>query len=374
MQKDGDKLMLPADWDDLLEKEFVDRPKAKDAITNWVESPTEKRILSVVAPPGNGKTWILKNLHKEWSNPGKRLVLWLDAPDIICREEEQDTARMIEPKAFGEWFENAWNHAARHCHHLRPISPIADFKAQIEALVEMLCDCDLAHSPVLIVDGYDEITERQAETLSLRLLHPFLGRSCTRLILAHRAEWLVKGLSFYKRQMLLLSERDPLSWEFALEQFQRLFEQKYPGHPPRDPSNWMKEQCQHYRWNHPFINRFLFECGLKSPDASTLAPLTSQNFKDCRKAVIERPDAQGNPRYPSLSPEEFHLLHQLATQFPDKWTDTEVASRMGISLMWMDARFTRLFNAGVIVNLSPSTFYQVADGIREISREISIET
>jgi len=360
-------------WNATLDNQFVARPNAAAKIIHWIDSPTEKRILSVVAPPGNGKTWILKSLYKEWSNAGNRLVLWLDAPDIIRREEEQDTARMIEPEAFRQWFEEVQRRAAQHCHHLRPISQIADFKAQIEALVEMLCDCDLAHSPVLIVDGYDEITERQAETLSLRILHPFLERSCTRLILAHRAAWLVKGLSFYKRQMLWLSEQDPLSWEFALQQFERLFEQKYPGHSPFDPSDWMK-QCQHYRWNHPFINRFLFECGLESKNASSLATLTPQNFRDCCKAVIERPDAQGKPRYPSLTDEEFHLLYQLATQFPDKWTDTEVASRMGISLMWMDARFTRLFNAGVIVNLSPSPFYQVADGIREILREISIET
>jgi len=365
--------MPPADWDDLLEKEFVDRPNAAAEITRWVESPTEKRILSVVAPPGNGKTWILRSLYEDWSNPGKRLVLWLDAPAIIRRQEEQDTARMIEPEAFRQWFDEVQRRAAQHCHHLRPIGKIADFKAQIEALVEMLCNCDLPHSPVLIVDGYDEITERQAETLSLRLLHPFLGRPCTRLILAHRAEWPVKDILSYKRERFFLSEKDPLSRQFALEQFERLFEQRYPGHPPLNPSDWMDSQCRYYCWNHPFINRFLFECGLASQDVPSLAPLTPQNFVDCCKAVIERPDAQGKPRYPALTDEEFGLLHQLATQFSEKWTETKVASEMGISLMLIDARFTRLFNAGVIVNLSPSPFYQVADGIREILREITVE-
>ncbi len=354
------------DWDTRLEKYFVDRPQAEEAIQRWLDSPSEKRIFSLVAPPGNGKTWTLRRLYQKWGNPGNRLVVWLDAPVLIRREETQDVNRMIDAESFKQWFDEIKSRATQHCRSLQPISTLADLPAQIGALVEMLCNCSLPASPLLIVDGYDEITEKQAETLGLRILKSFLERECTRLILAHRVEWKVHGLPLYKREVLFLSEKAPLSPEFALCQFEILFKEKCPTDPALDPKDWM-EQLKHYRWNHPFINHFLFRRGLKG-ECPRLLPLTPQDFYECCQAVIERPDAPGGPRYPRLTEDEFRLLHRIAKELGDQWPETDCTSLLGIPSLWGNAHIDRLFNAGLIVPTTP--FFQISDGIRGVLREI----
>ncbi|MGQ9832820.1 MAG: AAA family ATPase [Candidatus Villigracilaceae bacterium] len=366
--------MTSKDWDTLIEKQFVQRPQAEEKITQWVEASSERPLLSVVAPPGNGKSWILRNLYNKWGKSGDRLVIWLDAPRLINRNE-QNPAQMIQAETFLEWFREIKERANQHCGGLETISEIVDFSAQIETLVDKLCNhCNLKQAPVLIVDGYDEMSEQQAETLNLRILQPFLARPCTRLLLAHRVEWKAQGLLSYKRQVLFLSEED-LSPKFAQEQFKRLFAETHPGAKTPDPTGWMSK-LRHYRWNHPFINRFLFERGLGG-DASSFRALTEQDFYDCCQAVVERPDAPGGPRYSRLTKEEFTVLHQLATRLPETWAETDCTKLLGISSMISDSRLMRLFEAGLISNL-PSTqaklsspLYQVNNGIRELLKEIS---
>lgn len=373
LQKDGNELMTSEDWDTLIEKQFVQCPQAEEKITQWVEASSEGPLLFVVAPPGNGKSWILRNLYNKWGKSGGRLVIWLDAPRLINRDE-QNPAQMIQAETFSEWFKEVTERANQHCRELT-ISEIVDYSAQVEALVEKLCrNCNLEQEPVLIVDGYDEITEKQAETLNLRILQPFLARPCTRLLLAHRVKWKAQGLLFYKRQVLFLSEED-LPPEFAQEQFKRLFAETHPGANTPDLTGWMKN-LRHYRWNHPFTNRFLFERGLEG-GASSFRALTEQDFYDCCQAVVERPDAPGGPRYSRLTKEEFTVLHQLATRLPETWAETDCTKLLGISSMTRNSRLERLFDAGLISNL-PSTrdklsslFYQVNNGIRELLKEIS---
>lgn len=375
MQKDGDEVMSVDDWDTRLNQYFVDRPEAEDAIQKWLDSPSDKCTLSVVAPPGNGKTWILMRLYQKWIADGNRLALWLNAPLLIRREETRDANQMIDAQAFDQWFQRVKDQAARHCLSLQQIGTLSDFSAQVNALVEMVCNCSLDHAPVLIVDGYDEITEKQAETLNLRILRPFLARPCTRLILAHRVEWKVQGFLSYRREVLFLSEKSPLSPDFARQQFQTFFTGTHSGVNAPNPAGWMSK-LQHYHWDHPFINRFLFERGLGG-GAAGLKSLTPQDFYDCCQAVIERPDVPGGPRYARLTEDEFIVLHQLATDLPESWAETQCTSLLGIPSMIIDSRLTRLFDAGVIANL-PSTqanlsspLYQVNHGIRELLKEIS---
>mgnify|MGYP005846423603 CR=1 FL=1 len=375
MQKDGDEVMSVDDWDTRLNQYFVDRPKAEDAIQKWLDSSSNKCILSVVAPPGNGKTWLLRRLYQQWGAPKNRLALWLNAPLLIRREETQDANQMIDTQAFNQWFQGVKDQAARHCDSLQSIGILPDFAAQVGALVKMVCNCSLDHSPVLIVDGYDEITEKQAETLNLRILQPFLAPSCTRLILAHRVEWKVQGLLSYRREVFFLSEKDPLSSDFAKEQFQTFFAGTHPGAKAPNPEDWMGK-LQHYCWNHPFINHFLFERGLEG-GAADLRPLTPQDFYDCCQAVIARPDVPGGPRYARLTEDEFNVLYQLAKNLPESWTEVKCTELLKISSMIMDSRLMRLFDAGVIANLPstqanlPSSLYQVNNGIRGLLNEIS---
>lgn len=350
---------------------FVDRPAALKGIREWADAAqVEKRVLSVVAPPGCGKTWVLKRLHSEWQNPGKRFVVWIDIPVLVNRSEEQDRNRMINPDVFHRCFEKVQLHAQRHCPHIPPISTNMDFPAMVSRLAALLCDCKLDKVPLVIVDGYDEISEKQAEVISLRILERIIEQPCIRLLIAHRGDQKVRGDSIRRNQKrLFLQELDPLSENFAFHQFKMLFQNKYPDIPLLDPNPWMK-QFKLYKWNHPLINHFLFEHGLAA-DSSQLRQLTNQELFECSRTVIERPDSAGTPRYYPLTIDEFQLLHQIVIQLKEEWDKAELEAMLNLNFH-LDERIGKLFGLGLIVNISDSSFYHVVDGLRDLLCEIDI--
>jgi len=350
---------------------FVDRPAALKRIREWADAEqVEKRVLSVVAPPGGGKTWVLKRLHSEWQNPGKRFVVWIDVPTLVNRAEEQDRNRMINPGAFHQCFEKALAYAQHRYPQIPPISQNVDFAAMVGRLAKLLCDSNLDKAPLVIVDGYDEITKRQAEVVSLHILERIIEQPCIRLLIAHRAEWTVRGDSIRRNQdRLFLQKLDPLSESFALHQFKMLFQNKYPDIPLLDPNPWMK-QFKLYKWNHPLINHFLFEHGLVA-GSSQFRQLTNQELYECTRTMIERPDNGGNPRYSPLTIDEFQLLHRIATQITEEWAKAEIETMLNLNFH-LDERIEKLFDLGLIVNISDGSFYHVVDGLRDLLCEIDI--
>ena len=77
--------------------------------------------------------------------------------------------------------------------------------------------------PIIIVDSYDEVSSRQAEVISLRLLEPFLSRSCILMIIATRAGFAIRGDKIRRNeQFLFLDAIDSFGLASAKEQFERL--------------------------------------------------------------------------------------------------------------------------------------------------------
>lgn len=351
--------MMPFQY---TKKIFVDRPRALDTIHNWLDSGASgKAVLTLAGPPGCGKTWILRNAADRWNK--ERLILWLDAPNLINLAETQEPSRMINVPAFDAWFEEAQRKAKEFCNALQPIGEIASFEARLEALVRMLCDCSLRRSPLLIVDGYDEIPDfLQAQTFSLRFLEKFIGRPCTRLVIACRSAELIQGDTLRRNQQVLyLVEVDPLSADFAAQQFKLLFQQNYGGHPMPDAKKWMR-QYQYYRWDHPFLNAFLFERGLQT-SPSSLRQLTDQDFYDCIQESVRRAG-----HYPPLTPQEFETLYHLATELNEEWSYWQAEDLLEASF-YTHPHIHRLLELGLIIWYK-GLFYHLGAGIRELLREI----
>lgn len=208
-------------WPDYRSELFVDRPQAMEKIRHWVDDPYAKRVLVLVAPPGSGKSWLLRKIEEEWKP--NRLTVWLDAPRLIHRQEEQNPDRMLNHVAFEEWFKEVQQSASRFCVDLKPIGDSVALDAQIEALIDMVCCCAVRYDPLLIVDAYDEITELQALILSLRVLAKFISRPCTRMLIAVRSESLVREDTIRRHQELFPLMQDALNKDFARQQFEKWF-------------------------------------------------------------------------------------------------------------------------------------------------------
>ncbi len=359
---------------------FIDRPKTLRQSREWADAAqVRERVLSLIAPPGSGKTWLLRKLEAEWDDPSSgRFVIWLNVPELVNRAETRDHNRMINAAAFERWFDEAQEKARKFCPGIRPISPNPTLPARVDRLVELLYDCSLRKAPIVIVDGYDEILEEQAKAVSLRLLERLIGKKCVRMIIAHRALWTVYGDTIRRTQKrLLLHELDPLSLDFALLQFEAIFQDKYPGTPLPNPRPWMA-RLQHYQWDHPFINAILFDLGLQS-GPSRLRGLTDQDLYDCCQTVIEHPDDHGTPRYPRLTAEEFKVLHKIAHmqkdsgEFDVEWTDTRVEEALNVNF-YLDKNISKLRDLSLIVNVSETPMiYTLCKGWREFLREINID-
>jgi hypothetical protein len=355
--------------DDYNPQVFVDRPAAMSEIRQWTDAGTlEKRVISMIAPPGGGKTWMLRNLAEEWNNPGERLVVWMDVPTLIDLSQKQDGNRMIREDEFLEWFRNAHAEAEKRF-HIGHINEITEVSAMLSEFVRRICASNPSKAPLILVDGYDELTDAQAEVVGLRLLQPILERECLRLLIAHRPERTIKGDAIrLKVREFLLHQHDPLSLDFAIRQFNLLFQEKYPGDSLPDPTSWMNRlQC--YRWNHPLANCFLFNRGI----TRNWEDLTSQDFYNCCVKVITRPANNGALRFSPLNPEEFRTLHYIASKFDDNWSQDQLEHLLGINNFIMDDTVNKLFNLGLIVMVSGILpLYQICDGLRELLREMDI--
>jgi hypothetical protein len=340
---------------------FIDRPDPLRELNEWIDTALASRVKPVVGPPGSGKTWILKTLELGWKT--SRYVLWLDVPQWINSSSGGDP---LDIKAAHQQLEEAWEKAKSFCNFPKTIDHTRDLSAIIASLVEIVCDCNLAHDPVVIVDGYDEITEDQAKTFSKRVLEPFISRSCIRMIIAYRDEWTLQGDALRRNLATPPLRIGTVDKSFSIQQFKRL----YPDIPLTDEQldSWMN-QFQHYNWNIPLINDILFAIGFQG-NLSTPRTLDDQNIYDCFKEAIERPDSKGVPRYEKLDRQQFELIYQIAKQLPDEWSSTAVEQHFEMSSsFYRDPHILRFFGLGLIV--SSDIIHQIAPGLRELLREIT---
>jgi hypothetical protein len=348
--------MLP--WKIYNSQLFVDRPEILNKIRDWANTKeVEYRIWYLLAPPGAGKTWILKTLYSEWSI--YRLILWVDVPSLV-QQDQAGRVGLWNMPAFTDWIKEIQADAQKYCPDLPPIDLTLEQENIISSLVELLCNCNPDMAPIIIVDGYDEISTSQSEEIGYRLLDRLVERACMCMLIAHRDEGGIYGqvITRYKRNILL---NGPLPNDFAKKQFEYIVNLIYPAAKDLSIINWMKTELKHYCWDHPFINAYLFNCVLERC-TDKLETLKSQDLEECCKEAIERHDENGVPRHPPLAPEEWMLLVDLATRLPDEWIAADLD---GIEIpSVLDPRFQKLLKYGLIFSKYP--FFLVAPGYREL--------
>lgn len=347
-------------WPEYHSKLFVDRPQAIARIRYWADHDAE-RVLVLAAPPGSGKSWLLRKMEEEWKP--ERLTAWLDAPILIHRGENGDPNRMLDQGAFGKWFEEVKKNASRFC-ALKPIGSLVSLEAQVEALVEMVCNRALKAGPILIVDAYDEITEAQGNTLCLRLLAKFISRPCTRLLIAVRSAALIQEDTLRRNQELFYLTEETPNKDFARQQFEKWFAQAHPDQSlPTSLNDWMAAY-RYYSWRNPAINHFLFSKGLSlSSGAAVFTSLTDLGLKECIQEIVRR-----GGKYEPLSDEEFGILYRIATELGEEWSYLEAEALLSCSFH-TNKSLRRLLEMGILL-WQAGLFYRVETSIRELLLEI----
>jgi len=343
-------------------RRFVNRPKVLDEIRKWADSPSvTRRVLSFAAPPGSGKTWILRRFYEERNN--NPFTIWMNLPEFVNQQEKRDPNQMLNLNALVKWVETIWQNAQKYCPPPIPWDPTPDISAIVDKLVKILCDCNLHNPPLIIVEGYDEIIE-QARIIERRLLDYLIDRDCMRMIIAYRDQdkYVLKSDTLrYQERQILLDTLDPLSPDFAREQFARLVGEIHPEPQNLSVDVWMS-YLTHYEWNHPLANAFLFDRAL-SRDESKLRSLSSEDLKECCLNIITRPFEGEEAKY-KLEDEEFSYLMKIANQLEKEWTDDDLKETCNLNL----TKIARLFDYGLIQSTSPRR--KIPDPILMLLRDL----
>jgi hypothetical protein len=247
----------------------------------------------------------------------------------------------------------------------------------MRALVHDLCErCDHALKPILLVDGFEELPERERQVLEEDVLTQFLSRDCTRLIIGRRDEASLQSptLRWTEGQYTLTVMNDAdsdLQVRTRLQNWdKRPRRTKRAEHFPSADliANFRaRHPIPHYVWNHPGINTFLLERAVLHRHGSRAPLLDKQDLYDCILDVT----ATGGTW---LSMQEFKLLVDLAelvdlddtTKRLDDWLAGDLTRQLRITID--DERLAELFRRGIVVSVEQTARYKVADGLREALR------
>jgi hypothetical protein len=364
------------DWEEYKPELFVEREQDISQLLDWANAPSvPKQVKSLVAPPGAGKTWILQAVRERLerrAHPNaspERLVIFCDAPRLVNREP---TSPLWNNSEIFKWLEEIREKAASlHC-SVGPIdrSGLVEIAALVQRLVRELCEqCILTDPVIVLVDGIDEVRPEQAIKVEEQVLRPFIGKPCIRMIIAHRDDYGLKNDTLRRnngeQSRLRLSDLPAVD-----EQFQKFQAKFYPTATHLTTANLdqFKHSLTHYQWNHPYINAFLFDKALARTGISDVTKhLTTDDLRDCLFAVIERRDEHDKPRFGELKQETFDCLKHIAKELPDNWTLIDLEK---LGLKEQDECIKQLFQYGVVFYNSKTKRYQLADGLRELARDL----
>ena len=341
---------------------FVGRTTPLANIIGWTyEKNPVQRVLSVVGPPGVGKSYLLHRTYDSLKAAG-RLVFWIDlSRDPAIRGECPDVIIKDGPH---QWLKMAIEQSRKVCKHVRGYDGTTSLEVGMYSLATDLCErCDLM--PILVVDGFEEIDQAWRDWLEESMLAQFISRDCTRIIIGRRDEFALNSPSLRwtegKEILSVMDEAESgLQVKTRLKNWdkrkRRTHDTKYL--PPTELIENLHTlyAIPPYAWNHPGINTFLLERIVPRHQAGSEAYLTAD---DLRRCVLEITTATAQ-----LSQPQLECLLAVATRLPLTWANEDLTDNLKIVIE--DEDLAELFRRGIVFNIEGTPLYQVADGIREL--------
>lgn len=334
---------------------YIDRGNIQKALLSWLDAPAPQHpIRSLVGPPGTGKSWLLTHIY-EIRHP-TQFVLQLDAQEVLNPNNHDLIKQTLVQNA------NTCYPGLNYPEDVLPTLP-----AIIQSIRERLCAQCPPSSPLVLVDGCDNLASQDEFDKLQRFLTTFFGAgpSCFLMLIARRSPLTEYHLKIRNVSITVGAFDNPPS--ASSEQKQRLFACFAPDAAlPTDLNLLLPDYCT-YSWNHPLINAFLLAHYIAGK------VIDSAKLKECCMSLINRNGISSETamRYPPISSLECEELVTLACHLPDKWTNTMFREVTGRILDLTDLQRGVIFPDS---NSSPSPFYCIADGLRELLRDLAAMT
>jgi ABC-type nitrate/sulfonate/bicarbonate transport system ATPase subunit len=347
---------------------FVGRQLLLEQIVQWaaVDCP-DHQVWSLVGPPGVGKSYLIHKVFEVLDQAAEQLVFWIDLTrDGAIRGDAPDVTR---PDGAADWLAQAIIRARRVCSTVRRYDATVPFESMLDTLVDDLCRQCSRVAPILLVDGFDEVTEQQRLDIEERLLAIFARRGCTRVLISRRDE---NALHSYELRWKERTETiEVLSPEDAQAQLRTRLDhwQKRPNRTGQTGYFQISSELladldlfatiRPYAWNHPGLNTLLLERAVIHRVAGQFPLLTKLDVHDCLSEITA---SNGIP----LNPVELRRLAELADTpgLPPEWTEHELHGVLKLTID--DPALKELFDRGIVVNVEKTPRYTIAPGLREI--------
>jgi hypothetical protein len=159
---------------------FVGREPELQNLKEWATALTVPRRLKIItAPPGYGKSWLLRQLENQLNAKHGRELFLIDAPTLQLRSRADIAA----------WLPSIFREAKKFCYEVRTPDPANSPETIISHLLEDLSkNCSPTLRPIILVDAFDELLPNEGRELEKHLLEPFWANSTVRIVIAFRDE------------------------------------------------------------------------------------------------------------------------------------------------------------------------------------------
>lgn len=327
---------------------YVNRDNFFETIKEWLRSPNpNNRLLSLVAATGIGKSWFMVALCKWLNQENGFLPIWLnlsqlaDETDLIGQKQLD-----IKLQPDRDWWLNYIKQASQtQCKKLTAAHPMATFQTQFDLLIQDLCKECQGITPVLLVDGYDEIpTEDEREYLLEHILHTFFGKHCTRLLITRRDDKKIP------HHILSYDEAIVIVPPFAREE-------RYQQIKKRSTDDKVNKIIEPYLSGNPWINSFLYDQIASRNPIEINQPILTR----CLEELIDRAGLQATHDYRDL-------LVKMGSQLPATWTARQLRQEMNLRLE--EPEIEALFEAGFIKNIEKTTRYQIDPDLYNLLQQL----
>ncbi|MBN1995308.1 MAG: hypothetical protein JW953_21650 [Anaerolineae bacterium] len=157
---------------------FVGRERELEDLVRWATdiAVPSRRLRTIAAPPGYGKTWLLKQLVC-------RLAEWRDLFIITA-----PTLTLTSYAAITKWLLTVIEQAGTVCAKMSAVPPDESLEAWVRHLLENLTQNSPSLRPILIVDGLNELADNERRELEKYLLDQFWLNPEVRIIVSFREE------------------------------------------------------------------------------------------------------------------------------------------------------------------------------------------
>jgi len=330
---------------------FVWRSELQALLDFAIAPQASRRLNTVAAPPGYGKTWLLRRLFQILDQYKDLFVIW--TPTEHLRE-------------FGDleaWLRDIVEGAKGKCPQVEEINLNAPPEAIIGYLLEKMCEtCIPTFRVILIVDALDELPNNLRRELENRFLAQFWRKNCVRMVISFREDFFLRSHTLRRGELRITLNA------FSPEQGRELVAKRTQFVPAETHNISFKdllELVEPYPFNLPQLNTILSQKVHHNEKLKKKPLLGSADLRSAWLELINQPLAS-SASYAEILEKD---LKTIVLYPEDSWSPEEFARVCGYNQIdafnhWQDLVALSL----VVPDPRGNRRYMVIDGLRELLR------